>query len=345
MENLRHSLELGVTNPVYLFYGEETLLLEEAIRRIAQLTLPLDDQWGRETYYGDEVDLSQLVLSAQSTGMFAAKKLILVRNAPWFKRKGKNAAPEQENGDKRDQAELEPLLAYLADPNPATVLILTTDKVDKAGRLYKAAVKGGRAVEFITPQGQAREAWFNAYLRQAGKKAEPGVAAYISLMSGEGLAALKTEADKLLLYVGEDAAAISQADAEAVVSQGAQAGIFQLTDLVAAKKGGEAVAVYRRLLRQGEAPQFILVMLASQYRNILAIKDMQAQGFTQPEIASKLALAPYTVRKCLDLCRCYAQRQLLQALEILLNTDIAGKSGGGAIEQLLEVAILRLCAL
>lgn len=341
MKNLRHSLELGITNPVYLFYGEEVLLLEEAVQRIAQITLPRDDQWGRETYYGDEGDLDKLLLSAQSSGMFAPKKLILLRNAPWFKRKAKAAAEEEK---KESPADLEQLLAYVADPNPDTVLIIIAEKADKGSRLYKAVQKSGRAVEFTTPQGQEKEAWLNAYFRRAGKELAPGVAAYLCQMSAEGLLSLKQEADKLLLYAA-GAKTVSQADAEAVVSEGAQAGIFQLTDAAAAQQGQESVAIYRRLLRQGEAPQFILVMLAGQYRNILAIKDMLERGYTQPEIASKLSLAPYTVRKCANLSRRYSLRQLLQALEILLNADIAGKSGAGALEQLLEVAILRLCAL
>jgi len=343
MENLRHSLDLGITCPVYLFYGEETLLLEEAVRRIAGLVLPPEDQWGRESYYGDDVDIKALVLSAQSAGMFAPKKLILVRNVPWFKRKGKSPTPaETEDGDNKEL--LEPLLTYLADPNPDTVLILTADKSDKGSRLHKAVVKSGRAVEFTTPQARDKEAWLNAYLNKAGKKAEPGAASYICLMSGEGLSALKTEADKLLLYCG-DRDTVALADAEDVVSQGAVAGIFQLTDTAAAQKGGEAVEIYRRLLRQGEAAQFILAMLAAQYRNILGVKDLLERGFTVMEAAGKLGIAPYAARKCSGLCRSYSYRQLMKALEILLNTDIAGKSGGGAVEQLLEVAILRLCAL
>ena len=39
MQQLESSLKLGMTCPVYLFWGEETLLLEQAVSCIAKLTL------------------------------------------------------------------------------------------------------------------------------------------------------------------------------------------------------------------------------------------------------------------------------------------------------------------
>lgn len=340
MENLQHSLDLKMLSPAYLFYGEETLLMEQAIQRVASLALPEGDQWGRELYYGDEVDIASLVQSARITGMFTPRKLIVVRNIPWFKRKSK---AEGDSEPPQDKAELQPLLDYLADPNPDTVLILTAAKTDRGSRLHKALVKYGRAVEFITPTGMKKEAWLNAYLQKAGKTAEAGVVAHICLLSAEGLTALAHEADKLILYCA-DKPSISMADAQAVVSQGALAGVFELADLAAEKKGAAAAAVYRRLLKQREEPYGILALLGSQYRNSLAIKDLLARGFNSQEAAAKLGIAPYAAQKNARLSRRYSYAQLQKALEILLNADIDGKSGG-SIAYLLEVAILRICAI
>lgn len=340
MDNLRHSLELGLICPVYLFYGEETLLMEQMIERIAKLTLPPDDQWGREIYYGDETDMDALILSAQSTGMFAPKKLIELRNAPWFKRRKGGAADATE----QQKAQLDMLIAYIEDPNPDTVLIITASQTDRGSRLHKAIAKAGRAVEFTTPRGMEKESWLNAYFKRAGKQPARGVSGYICLVCGEGLTALKAEADKLLLYTA-GRTAITMEDAEAVVSKGALAGIFELTDAAAAQNGAEAAAIYRRLLRQGETAPGILALLAAQYRNILGMKDLRDHGFSVSESAAKLGIAPFVARKCAGVAGNYSYRQLLQALEILLNADIAGKSGGGAMPQLLETAILRICAM
>lgn len=344
MRNLQHSLDLGLTCPVYLLFGEETLLMEQAVARIAALVAPDANAWNYETVYGDETTVEDIVLAANSGAFFAEKKLIVVRGLPWLKTKRKQEPEAAEEKDK-DKRELEPLIIYARDPNPTTVLVLLQPgSVAKNSRLYKAVQAGGRAVEFAPCQGAERELWLQSYCRAAGKKLTRPVAAHICLLTAEGLTALKSEADKLLLYC-ERSGEITLQDAEAVVSRGAQAGVFDLTDQVAAGNGAAAAQTLRRLLIQGEAPQMLLGMLANQYRNLLAVKDMTARGFSGQEIASRLGINPYYARKCTEQGRKYAYRQLLKSLDILLVADIDGKSGKAEADDALELAILRICAL
>ena len=346
MQNLENSLRLGVTCPVYLFYGEESLLMEQAVARIAAVVAPGENVWNKEFYQGDEVDVFTVLESAQSGAFFAEKKLVVVRNVTWFKPKRKKE-PEGAAGEENEsnQEQLQPLLDYLKDPNPTTVLVLLVEgSVNKNSRVVKAVTEQGRVVEFISPKGGARELWLKKYLHAAGKVPGEGVISYLSLMCAEDLHSLKTEADKLLLYCA-GISEISLADAEAIVSRSALAGVFELTDSVTAGDAAIAVAVYRRLLRQNEAPQMLLGMLGSQYRNILAAKDMSQRGFSAPQIASELHISPFYAKKCLAQSRRYGFRPLLKALEILLSVDIDGKSGKGDTAELLELAILRICLL
>ena len=48
MHNLENSLRLGMTVPVYLFYGEETLLMEQAAARVTALAAPAEKCFDRE---------------------------------------------------------------------------------------------------------------------------------------------------------------------------------------------------------------------------------------------------------------------------------------------------------
>jgi DNA polymerase-3 subunit delta len=210
--------------------------------------------------------------------------------------------------------------------------------------LLKAVNKGGRVVDFPGLKGQEKEKWLAAYLKDASKVPERGVITYISLMSGEGLLNVKSEADKLILYT-EDKTAITMEDAHSVVSHSALAGVFELSDKMAEKKGAAAVTAFRQLWLQGEAPQKLLAMLGTQYRNTLAVKDMLERGYTQREIAARMAINPFVVQKCAAQARLYSNRQLSKALELLLNADIAQKKGEGEMKELMEVAILRICAM
>ena len=348
MRNLKKALSLGMLCPIYLFYGNEGLLMEEFIEKIAALISPEGREWDRELFHGDESDISQILLSANSGGLFSQRKLIVVKDAPWFQTKKKSsgtAEPEQKQENSNDnKLAAEALIAYAQDPNPDVVLLFTSPTANKATRLVKAIAEAGRVVEFSSPQGMEREQWLAAYLKRAGKVPQRGVCAYVSLMAGEGLSALRSEADKLILYCDRQTE-IHMEDAEAIVSRGALAGVFELTDAAAARDGKGTITLLRRMLQQGEAPYTLIGMLAAQYRNMLAVWDMRRRGFSQAEIPSALGLHPYVVKKCWQAGNHYSGRQLLNALEALLEAEIGGKSGMGKIEALLEVALLRICAI
>ena len=343
MHNLENSLRLGMTVPVYLFYGEETLLMEQAAARVTALAAPADNGFDREYLRGDEHTPAEVAETADSGSFFAEKKVVLVRDIPWLrpKRKKTEGAEEQEDS----ALQLEPLLAYIRDPNPATVLILLVNgSVNRNSRLYKAVQASGSCVEFVSPRGGERELWLKNYLFAAGKQASPQVCQYVSLMAGDGLQALKAEADKLILYCTAQTT-ITQADAEAIVSRTALSGVFELTDNLAAHNAAQAALVLHRLYQQGEEPKNLHGMIASQYHNILAAKDMTARGFRQQEIASTLGIAPYYAKKCIAQGKNSDYRRLVRALDILLAADYDAMCGRGDLKDLLELAILRICAL
>ncbi len=347
MRNLQHSLQLGMLAPVYLFYGDEPLLMEEMAEQICALASPAGEEWNREVYQASEISPDDIVLSAGSGGFMGMRRVIIVRDITWLKRGKKAKDNSQSEGDVETTSgvDLESLIEYAADPNPDTVLILMVNgAVPSNSRLLKAVNKGGRAVQFAALKGMEKERWLASYLKAAAKAPERGVIPYLALMSGDGLLAAKSEADKLILYT-EGKTAITMEDARDIVSGGSIAGVFDLSDRMAEKQGGEAVAVLRRLLLQGEAAQKLLAMLGTQYHNTLAVKDMLSRGYTAKEAASRLSMNPYAAQKCAAQARRYTNRQLSKALELLLNADIAQKRGEGDLSDLLEVAILRICAM
>ena len=276
------------------------------------------------------------------------RRVIIVRDITWLKRGKKAKDNSQSEGDVEitSGVDLESLIEYAADPNPDTVLILMVNgAVPSNSRLLKAVNKGGRAVQFAALKGIEKERLagiiFESSCQSPGAGRDP--------LSGSDerrrSSAAKSEADKLILYT-EGKTAITMEDARDIVSGGSIAGVFDLSDRMAEKQGGEAVAVLRRLLLQGEAAQKLLAMLGTQYHNTLAVKDMLSRGYTAKEAASRLSMNPYAAQKCAAQARRYTNRQLSKALELLLNADIAQKKRRGKdLSDLLEVAILRICAM
>lgn len=343
MQALEQSLNMGLLCPVYLFYGEDLFRMEQMVTRLCDMVAPGDSPWNKDVFYAGDTSFSEVLASAESCAFFAQKKLVLCRDVDWFRSKRKRNAGEV-NAEAGHAAEVDALVDYCKDPNPDTVLLLLAPgSVPKNSRALKAVMAAGRAVEFTYLKGSARTLWLKRYLAESGARAEESALEYVAMMSGESTAALKSEADKLVLYA--NGAMIKLAHAEAVVSRGVMAGVFDLTDNIAAQNATKSIRVLRELLRQGEAGQMLLASLGSHFHNLLAVKDMTARGYSPADAAAKLGIAPYVAKKCAAQSRRFQLPQLIKALDILLAVDIDTKTGKAELNDRLELAVLRICAL
>jgi DNA polymerase-3 subunit delta len=339
MQLVYDDIKAGRLKPVYLFCGDEAWLMEEALQALTQYLAPSGEAWNLEILDGGAAGPDAATAAAQEGSLFGASRLVIVKDINWLAASGKASAAK--GGDKDATA---PLLAYLDAPNPDTCLVLTArGNVDKRRKLVQAIQKKGRLIECATPKGGERDMWLAGRFKATGLKADRRAIAHISV-SCANLSQMAAEADKLILYCA-DKGEITFKDALDLVAESSLLTVFELTDAAAAKNAAKACACLRRLLRQGEEEQKIFALLAAQFRNILLSQDLQQRGARTADIARELGLHPYAAEKCANATRAFSRRQLIKVLEMLLAADIAQKSGKGEMTELLETAILRICAL
>ena len=335
MQLLYDDIKAQQLKPVYLLYGEETWLMDQAIQALTAAINPQGGAWRLEVLDGGATGPDAVIAAARQGCLFGGSRLVIVKNIDWLESAGKKTT---------DDGGLENLLAYLDDPNPDTCLVITVrGSVDKRRKLVQTLQKKGRIIECAALSGEKRDRWLLNRFKEAGIKAERRAIAHISV-SCANLSQMAMEADKLILY-GAKKGEITYKDALDLVAQSSMLTVFELTDAAIAKDAAKACACYRRLLRQGEEEQKIFALLASQLRNILLAQDLRQRGARPADIARELKLHPYVAEKCAAASRSFTQRQLIKALEILLAADIAQKSGRGDMADLLETAILRICAM
>jgi len=77
MQNLEHSLKLNMTVPVYLFWGEEDLLMEEYIRKVSHVVAPDGESWSVETYHGDEASPDEILFALARMSRFKPLNLLM----------------------------------------------------------------------------------------------------------------------------------------------------------------------------------------------------------------------------------------------------------------------------
>lgn len=315
--------------PVYLFYGQEEYLKERALAKFKEVLLPQAADFNLDVLDGEETEPSGVVSLAENLPFMAERRLVIVKNAPWFKGKGKSKGGDNKAEQEDKSAGKEsPLMDYLGRPSPTTCLIFVVrDTVDRRKKLFKAVEAVGQAIDFAALKDGEMVTWVNARVKGAGKKIEPAAARSLVEANGNlGLLNLGNEVEKLVAYAGEGKE-ISLLDVQNITVTNLEQNIFAVVDEAVGGNSAKALAGIQELLARKEQPVKILAMLARQFRLALQADALVREGCPEREVSKKLGLQDFVARKALNQARKSGAAKLQWALEQLAEMDVAIKKG------------------
>ena len=135
---------------------------------------------------------------------------------------------------------------------------------------------------------------------------------------------------------------ITKEDLLLLTSQNIDTDLFNLIDAILMKNKKTALESYHEMMKLGEEPIMILVLLANQFRMIYQVKKLYQMGYSEKDISSELKVHWYPVRKTLGRMRDYEEKELLSYLKKLADLDIAIKKGEVDKNSCLEMFILNV---
>jgi DNA polymerase-3 subunit delta len=133
---------------------------------------------------------------------------------------------------------------------------------------------------------------------------------------------------------------INEYDIEEMIVKYDYDNIFALTDAVVKKDINNSLLLYQELLKRGEEPIKIIVLLANQFRLIFQSKRLSSKGFSEAQIASDLGIHPYRIKlsKQVDI----TEKEALEYLNLLATLDENIKMGKTNKEVGLEMFFLSI---
>jgi DNA polymerase-3 subunit delta len=341
-----NSLKRGVIYPVYLFYGEEGYLREEAIRRLREYyTQSGGGDFNIDLVDGETAKPGDIVAGAETYPLFAERRLVVVKNPTFFraaKRTGKEAAEKKEDLPAAGMEAL--LLAYIKEPLNSTTLVFTTgEPVDKRKRLFKAIKETGKAIDFTFLSRNDLARWLAQRAGKAGRRFADRALDDMLDAVGPSLQKLAVELDKLLNYTAQSGV-ITPADVRRLCPPSLEENIFAIVDAVGNRRCGEALGGIKDLLAAKEPPLKILSMISRQFRLLLMVHDLAGRDCPTRDIAVRLKIHPYVCQKLVAQCRNYSREMLVRAFQSLLEVDMAVKTSSQEFYPAVELFLLKLCA-
>ncbi len=303
---------------VYLLYGEEKQLIDQKIKEIIDQYLTTDIANSIIKYDLTETSIDEVLDDASMPSLLTDLKMIIANDCFFLTSSNKKIDFEHN---------IDNLIRYINNPNPNTILILTTNSsLDERKKIVKALKKKAKVLEYKKID---HVNLFNAVKdRFTTNKYKIDNETINSLIEkvGYNLHRINNEIDKLMLYKLDDKI-ITKEDIIELVPRTVEENIFDLIEAAVNKDKDKIFTIYDELLNQGEEPIKIIVLLANQFRIIYQTKILYQQGYTEKDIASELGIHPYRIKLAYQKGRLFDDSTLIKYLKELANLDIGIKTG------------------
>ncbi|QIA27957.1 DNA polymerase III subunit delta [Thermaerobacter sp. PB12/4term] len=219
------------------------------------------------------------------------------------------------------------LLAYLDDPSPSAVLVIShPPELDGRRAAVRRLRQRGWAVACQPLRDEALGQWLARQAAAWGKELDPEAVAWLVESGEPDLRRLASELAKVATYVG-DRRRITAADLRQVGVAVATAGVFELVDAIVAGRRRQAMELVGRLLDASEPPLRLLALIARQYRILAYAASLRRQGGDVADLQAWLQLHPFVARKAWQQSRRLAPDRAMAALEAVLEADVGIKQG------------------
>ncbi len=324
---------------VYLFFGEEDRLKEEAVEALIKRVVEPDFQdFDLERLDAETTSATAIMAAAGQAPFGSERRLVIVKGMEQWR-------------DRNKQSEAERLAEGIGRLPETTCLALIAGAQEEESKrktavtvkLDNAVKKAGAVVACRALKGEGLLDWIAERARREGKVIETTAAeALVEAVGGEMLP-LEQEIGKLVCYVGERET-ITARDVGTVVAASPEDVMFATVDAIVRRQTDRALTLLGELHRYDPKPQAVagklLALLARQYRMLWQAKFLAEKRINPrdvralpPDLAAELpaesniAQLAFKAGDLFTQARGYSWSDLTWALERLLLCDLANKGG------------------
>jgi len=304
VDDLLAEVAAGRLDPIYVLHSEHPILIERVVTALREAVVPPAARGFNYDAVEGKPTGARIVALAQTLPMMAQRRMIYVRDL--------SAMPADE---------AEPLLTYLAKPNPSTVVVCIATKLDKRIKLY-AQLSKKRYLHVLEAPRQLAP-WVRAEAQHRGVQLDAAAVTRLVDAVGDDLSRLALTVEQLGLYAA--GRPVSSDDVDDLVADTRERTVFELTDAIGAADRSRALAAVASLCDQRESAVGVVVMLARHVRQLSLVYTLRATNVPRSSWAGMLGVPPFVVDKLTAQARSYSPASLAAATQRLANADRALK--------------------
>ncbi len=215
-------------------------------------------------------------------------------------------------------------------------------KVKEVKELDELLAKEKYAYKFGPLTEAELRGWILGEVKKRGGKINNFAVNYLAQNVGGDMWQLHSLIDQLLAY--KNGGEIEQADTQLFLEEKIDDNIFSLVDAIVNGNKKIAFKLLAEQRRLGADEPQIFGAIVWQFRTLISIRDLinREDNLTSDEIARRLGMKPFPVRKSLPMAKRFSLDKLRELYQQLLDIDIKTKTGAGEQGLLLDVFVGRM---
>lgn len=335
------SLETQVSKnkfaPIYFLFGEEDLLIEEALESIVNATV---DEATRSFNYdvlnSTDNSISGLVERINSYPIMATRRVVVMKDIEKF-------FPAK---SKQDPNPL--FLRYLQKPSEQTLLVITASNSDFLGKGKSAPrqpfdliIEKANSIHFKKIYERDLPSWITVRIKKRGRDIAPEATEALISYAGSTLRVIDNEIEKLLTFVGIRKK-ITFEDIEQVVGSSRENNIFELQKMIGERKLEQASSIMENMLRLGESEQLIISMLSRYFSILWRLAELRQKTRDTAELGRALGISNFFMSEYIAAGNRFSYSEIKNAFTVLLKADVKLKSTSMDSNAIMQMMILSL---
>jgi DNA polymerase-3 subunit delta len=301
--------EKGNLRPIYYFFGDDYYLLQSALSTIETASAPLiSSDFDRETFYGDDKTLSDVLDFASAFPFGSQKKLLIFKQ--FEKVRDKKLLKE-----------------YADSPVDFTVLVIihngSISNLDSEP--YKTLGEHNFIFEAKELRGKTLNKWLINHIEKKGKKISEETAQILVDISGESRNMLESQLEKIITFMNYEKE-ITLDHVQNLSSSLKQHTIFHLQNALGRKEKDKAIQIAFNLLDNGAEPVFIVAMLTRYFTGISKVNELNKMNLPLQQAARFAGTHHFYYKDYQQARTLFSDANLANVFRALLKADLSIKT-------------------
>lgn len=328
-EAILADLKKGRYQSVYFLCGEETYFIDEIVNFIEKNALPADAvDFNQTIVYGQDTDVAGIVANAKRFPMMSDRQVVIVKEAQNVKdlvprKKGEG---DDAPSDNKKETKTHPLVGYVENPQPSTVLVICYmhKTIDKRSALARSLQKNAVFFESEKIKDYKLEKWISEYIVTKGYNITPRASALAAEFLGADLGKVNNEFEKLFLNLPQGSL-IDEVAIEKYIGVSKEYNIFELNNALGKRNAAKAYQIVNYF---AENPKnypipMVLATLYGYFAKLMLVAS--AKDKSEKAVAPLIGVSPFIVKDYISAAQVYPFGKLRLIMDSLRTADLQSK--------------------